>query len=121
MLERKNNRMIKHEYTRNIVCPYCGYEDINSWEEKLNEEFSGLIECGSCDKCFYVERHITVKYSTEKARYGTCQHCAGKDVLIGDHRFTIGTYEDLCTECGYKEEQRLRIKYMEDSEREGGY
>ena len=26
------SKEIVHEYTQNITCPYCGYEDIDSWE-----------------------------------------------------------------------------------------
>lgn len=69
---------IKHKYTKEIVCPYCGYKFSDSWEINSNEEDIGLVECGECEKEFYASRIITVDYSTEKARYGTCENAKQK-------------------------------------------
>jgi hypothetical protein len=55
-----------HEYTGNIVCPYCGYEDRDSWEVCPNEEDIGIIECGRCEEEFYATRNVSVSYCTEK-------------------------------------------------------
>ena len=55
-----------HEYTRNIVCPHCGYEDMDSWEVMSGEEDLGIIECGRCEKSFLASRIITIEYCTEK-------------------------------------------------------
>jgi transcription elongation factor Elf1 len=57
---------IEHEYTRNIVCPYCGYEDLDSWEVDSGEEDLGIIECGVCGKEFLASRVIDITYCTEK-------------------------------------------------------
>jgi transcription elongation factor Elf1 len=57
---------IDHKYTRNIVCPYCGYEDRDSWEVCPEEEDLGIVECGRCEKEFYASRIVTVEYSTYK-------------------------------------------------------
>lgn len=54
---------IDHEYTDNIVCPYCGGEETDSWEF---HEDSGDINCGSCHKEFHYERDISVSYTTSK-------------------------------------------------------
>jgi hypothetical protein len=32
-------------YTENITCPYCGWVDIDSWEQDDN----GITCCGNCD------------------------------------------------------------------------
>lgn len=47
----ENNNKIDHVMTRNVVCPYCGYEDSGSWELKGEE-----TECQSCGKKYGFER-----------------------------------------------------------------
>ena len=54
--------MIKHEFTREAVCPYCGCEESDSWEL----EDGGEYECGECDGIYTVQRIVTVEYSTHK-------------------------------------------------------
>ena len=51
------------KYTSNIICPHCGYEDQDSWEMTKD---SGEVNCSRCDKEFFVERDVTVTYSTSK-------------------------------------------------------
>ena len=46
------------KFTRELVCPYCGYKFNNSWE--LRDE--GNIECESCEKIFDYERDVVVSY-----------------------------------------------------------
>lgn len=94
---------INHEYTKEIVCPYCGYEFSDSWDYNINEEDIGLVECGECEKEFYASRIITVDYSTKKANYGTCKKCKAENVVIESRAFSHGSYTDLCIECGDKE------------------
>lgn len=53
---------IEHEYTAEVVCPWCGYEYTDSWE--LSDE--GDEECPNCWKPFRYSRDVTVDYSTEK-------------------------------------------------------
>jgi transcription elongation factor Elf1 len=55
-----------HEHTRNIVCPYCGHENRDSWEVMSGEEDLGIIECGMCEEEFVAWRIVTVEYSTKK-------------------------------------------------------
>ena len=57
---------IKHEFTREIVCPYCGYIYGDSWEF----EDDGVLECVNCGKEFAYDRCVFVKYSTEKLEGG---------------------------------------------------
>lgn len=62
---------IEHEYTGNIVCPYCGSEDEESWE---HYDESGDIECPGCDKTFEYSRNTTVEYCTSKISCGDNKH-----------------------------------------------
>lgn len=104
-------RDIDHEYTQEIVCPFCGCEFIDSWDVESDKEDIGLIECGECEKDFYATRHIEVTYSTEKATYGTCKKCGAKNIVIESKHTMGGNYEDLCVECGAAEERRLTAEY----------
>jgi uncharacterized Zn-finger protein len=54
---------IDHEYTDEIICPYCGEDVMDSWEYSD----SGDIQCGKCRKEFTYEREVTVTYSTQKS------------------------------------------------------
>lgn len=54
---------IDHVYTRNIICPYCRFEDKDSWEEEENE---GKKECPDCEKEFEFIRNVTIDYTTYK-------------------------------------------------------
>jgi hypothetical protein len=58
------NEPIDHEFTDEIVCPHCGYEEADSWEY----EDDGKSECGGCEKEYYFERIVTVEYSTTKKK-----------------------------------------------------
>ena len=57
---------IDHGYTDEIVCPYCGAKELDSWEVCPGEEDIGNIECGTCEKTFFAQRIITIQYSTYK-------------------------------------------------------
>lgn len=54
---------IDHEYTNEVVCPYCGYKDRDSWELSDND---GETYCGRCDKEFAYTRNISISYCTSK-------------------------------------------------------
>lgn len=60
--------MIDCEYTREIVCPYCGYKYSDSWEVDFGEGAEGdtEIDCISCDESFSVSRMVEVTYSSRK-------------------------------------------------------
>jgi len=49
-------------YQYEITCPYCGYEDGDSWDASN----SGITECRRCEKEFKYERDIEVTYSSYK-------------------------------------------------------
>ena len=47
------------------VCPYCGYQDDNSWELPDSD---GELECGQCYAVMEMVRDVTVTYSTYPAK-----------------------------------------------------
>lgn len=49
--------------TDNIVCPWCGHEDLESWEL---EGDSADAECPECQGVFHYEREISVHYTTSR-------------------------------------------------------
>lgn len=57
------SKEIDHNYTDEIVCPYCGCEFGDSWELSAD---SGEEECYECGKEFEYYRHIEVTYCTYK-------------------------------------------------------
>ncbi len=47
--------------TPEIVCPWCGYEQGDSWECSEGEQ-----QCGDCGRTFDVSRDVAVTYCTTK-------------------------------------------------------
>lgn len=64
---------IDHEYTDEIVCPWCGYKYSDSWELTQND---GEEECRECRKSFSYYRDIKTTYNTErkKCEEGKCEY-----------------------------------------------
>jgi len=71
-LNRKNNfatvKEIKIKYCAedlssedNITCPYCNWEDVDSWEQKDDEN---TIVCSNCGGEFDYIRYVTVSYDS---------------------------------------------------------
>ena len=54
---------IEHEYTSNMVCPYCGFTDEDSWETSKDD---GVKDCGNCEERFNFVRNISIDYCTSK-------------------------------------------------------
>lgn len=64
-----NEEPEEQQFTSNITCPYCGYENQDSWEcaDDEDEEI-----CGNCGSTFSYERIVTVEYTSypvKKAEY----------------------------------------------------
>lgn len=59
----------EQDYTSNIICPYCGYEDIDSWE--CSEE-DDEHECGECGSTFSYQRVVTVEYCSQPIKKAEC-------------------------------------------------
>ncbi|MGB5217370.1 MAG: hypothetical protein WBN66_03630 [Smithella sp.] len=60
------DKEIDTDYTREVVCPFCGYEFGDSWEIDFGPCMEGDTEvtCGGCEKDFPVSRHIEITYSS---------------------------------------------------------
>lgn len=59
-------KQIDHEFTREIVCPYCGYGFAYSGEyHDCNGE---SIACQDCEEYFDLKIHYHVNYSTCKLK-----------------------------------------------------
>jgi len=48
-------------YTDQITCPWCGYEETDSFEID-----DGEFECNECSKPYMVSHDVHVTYSTSK-------------------------------------------------------
>ena len=57
--------LLINESTDEIVCPYCGRIETDSWEEQPDEEDLGELECQTCFETYIAERYVSVTYSTE--------------------------------------------------------
>lgn len=49
---------------RKIICPWCGYENGDSWEYEDSED---EVECGECGRLFDLEVETEVHYTTRKS------------------------------------------------------
>lgn len=57
---------IDHEYTDDIVCPWCGHtwQDSGEWSWDYKDTVSD--DCGECGKPFEARREFAVYYTTIK-------------------------------------------------------
>lgn len=53
-------------HTRYIICPFCEYENKDSWEVDFGPGIEGNTEvyCDSCGKPFMVSRTVDVTYTS---------------------------------------------------------
>ena len=58
---------IEHDYTKNLICPYCGYEDKDTWESGVDEG-GELIDCQECGKEYFAVQNVLISYSTKKQK-----------------------------------------------------
>jgi DNA-directed RNA polymerase subunit RPC12/RpoP len=110
--------MVEHEYTKNITCPYCGYEDKNSWEYR---EESGDIECPDCGKKFHYNRNVDVTYCTsadckdndENHEWSEWDYIeSNEDVITKElHEEVNDFYIRKCFKCD--EQEFIRFKNLE--------
>ena len=109
---------IDTSFTKEITCPYCGYEHGDSYE--ISDDI-GDKQCLNCDKTFSYERHVEVTYSTEKAPCKTHKFKLDKDYPyhIKKRDFARGEWIELpenewkyfkvliCKECDTKKFEEL--------------
>jgi len=55
-----------NEYTKDIVCPHCGYAWSDGWELGMSDGEDERIDCRRCEKPMNVECQVSVTYSTKK-------------------------------------------------------
>lgn len=53
------------DYEINLICPYCGYENKDSWELSDEDEEH---ECGRCGAVMSYQRVVTVEYSSSPVK-----------------------------------------------------
>lgn len=56
--------------TQNVTCPYCGYEDKDSWEIDFGPGLDGdrNIVCVHCQNEFFTSRIVDAKYTSQKLK-----------------------------------------------------
>lgn len=60
---------IHHEWTDEIVCPYCGHELSDSFDYGLEPNVTYVhIDCPKCEKEFCCGAEADIKYTTEKMK-----------------------------------------------------
>ena len=57
---------IEHEFTVNVVCPWCGHRERDSWDRHMNDGDCEEDDCSACLKPFMVSCIVSIEYSTEK-------------------------------------------------------
>lgn len=103
---------MEHNYESQIKCPYCDWEDRDSWELDENE---AIVTCGGCEKEFNVTREIEVTYSTSRIKCEDDKHnYQFENHFASKRNFKNGVWNDLpeiewtyhriemCAECGDK-------------------
>lgn len=50
-----------HTLTEEIVCPYCGEIESDSWEYNGDD---GEIECSNCEQTYAYTRVVDISYTT---------------------------------------------------------
>jgi len=56
---------IDHVYTKEIVCPYCGYEH-SSTDYRVDDHMSGSDNCVGCGEGFDFEADIEITWVTSR-------------------------------------------------------
>ncbi|SRR3972149_1020349 len=118
---------MEHKHTNQIICPYCGHEDDESWN--LEEEGETQKTCESCEKEFNVEKEVSITYSTsriecenEKHNYQlesyfikSREHISGKDwIELPEHKWEYIKIV-VCDICDDKDFPRISKEEYEKS------
>ena len=54
----------EQSYKNEITCPWCGYENPDSWE--FEGECDDAYECPSCGELFVLERFVEITYTSKR-------------------------------------------------------
>lgn len=103
----KDHEDIDCDYTKEVVCPYCGNEQSDSWEYGYDEE-EHEVDCDHCERSFMMYVNTSVSYSSKR-----------KDCKDDAHRYEAAfksdtTWEDIER---YKREGSCLAKYILEPER----
>ena len=60
-------------HTPEPICPYCGKAQSDAWEIDLGPglEGDGEMECGWCEREFYISRCVAITYTTKPKEIDT--------------------------------------------------
>lgn len=96
-----------------IKCPYCDWEDNDSWEFGGPGENEGVRTCGACERDFIVNREVEITYTTKRIKCKASDHdYKFRSNFQSQKRFIQGTWIELpkedhtfhrieqCTKCG---------------------
>lgn len=61
---------IDTQFTRYATCPYCGYENRDSWELHFNGEEDIETTCFKCEKDYLVSQIVDITYCSAKIKEG---------------------------------------------------
>lgn len=56
----------QHVFTREIFCPHCDHEHVDSWEfgeTPVSEEIEPIL-CHNCGEMFYAQRCVDITYKS---------------------------------------------------------
>lgn len=67
MSDEEEDAEWRHFHGDFAVCPYCDYEDKDSWEIE-DAEGGCYASCNSCGEEYFVTRNVSVTYTTEKRK-----------------------------------------------------
>lgn len=88
----ETKKEIDHSCTDEVVCPYCGYQFMDSWEfgDKHQD-----VDCPECGKKFHLTVDVSVTYSTDAdCEINEEEH----DWVDGDHQLA-STFVQKCSKC----------------------
>jgi transcription elongation factor Elf1 len=84
--------------TDEMVCPYCGHEQSESYEYLGDNKTQGTADCGECGKRMKWTAEYSVTYSTEQCKCLNGTPCEFKRI---PHNSKEGEWDYLsCKECG---------------------
>lgn len=110
-MDNEDDDEIDCEYTDYVTCPHCGFEDDDCWFEDDPDTDSEILECPECGKHFYAYKHVSISFSTEKVKIGTCAKCGKHNKILEDYSGLIGNFKDYCLDCKKKEITKLEKEY----------
>ena len=59
-------KKINCEYTDDVICPYCGHVQMDSWELIPDHEECSETDCGECGEAFEYCVHKSITFTSFK-------------------------------------------------------